>query len=71
MANTKFKVVKEHDKGIRTSLFTREYIFKALGVYKHNKKVSRSSVINYLLEKFLIKEGYLDGEGNVIRERII
>ncbi len=71
MSNEKFKLGKEHDRGIRTSIFTRKYIFDALRVYRHNENVSRSKVINKAVEDFLIREGYLDGEGNVIRKRII
>lgn len=71
MVSGKYKVIKEHDKGIRTSFFTRKYIYDALRVYKYNENVSRSAVINKAVEEFLIKEGYLDGEGNVIMERII
>lgn len=71
MAKIRFKLINESDKMIRSSYSTREYIYKALKAYSHNENVSKSSIINALLEQYLITAGYIDGEGNVVRERII
>lgn len=59
------------EKGIRTSLYTKEYIRTGLSNYCYNNRESMSGVINTLLEDFLKKEGYLDEENNVSRSRDI
>ena len=52
-------------------MYCREYIIKALDVYKWNNRVSRSEIVNKLLEDFLIRTGYMNDKGEVIRERVL
>ena len=70
MVKEKFKLIKDEIYAKATSIRIKGYIRRCLDIYAYNEKVSRSEVMNRLLQDFLIKEGYMDREGNVIRERI-
>lgn len=70
MANEQFKLIKEHDKGERSSYYTRTYLHKGMMIFCHNNRVAKSKVINKLVEEFLLKNGYIDQKGRVTRERV-
>lgn len=70
MTKKEFELINGDDKARQASIYTRMYIVKALDVYCWNEKVSRSEIVNKLLEDFLIQNGYMSKEGDVLRERI-
>jgi hypothetical protein len=70
MKSEKFPLIRPDEKPIRATMYSREYIIKALDVYKWNNRVSRSEIVNKLLEDFLIRTGYMNDKGEVLRERV-
>jgi hypothetical protein len=70
MKDERFKLIREGDRGVRSSFFTREYIYRALREYAFNNNISKSSVINKCLEEFLRKQGCIDEHGRVTCERV-
>ena len=71
MARDKFKLIDRSGYAVTTSVKLRPYIKSCLDVYRWNEKVTGGKVINKLLEDFLRKEGYMDDNGNIIKQRII
>lgn len=70
MKDERFRLIREGDLGLRSSFFTREYIYRALKTYSYNNNISKSRIISKCLEEFLRKQGCLDEHGRVTCEPI-
>jgi hypothetical protein len=66
MTTSEFDLIRKNRAGKRTSIYSRDYLLKALEMLCKDKGVSKGKVFNKALEDFLRKHRYLDANGRII-----